>query len=47
LVVGRARPMRSEAETRRYRPMLPAQTVPDQLVAISAEVVTGYRLHAS
>ena len=44
VVVGRARPLSGAAETGRYRSLLPAQTVPDQLVAISADVVTGFRL---
>ncbi len=47
VVVGRARSLSGAAETGRYRPLLPAQTVPDQLVAISADVVTGFRLHPS
>ncbi|HEX9031806.1 MAG TPA: pyridoxamine 5'-phosphate oxidase family protein [Streptosporangiaceae bacterium] len=46
VVIGRARPITDEAETARYRPMLPAVTVPDQLVSISADVVTGFRLTA-
>jgi nitroimidazol reductase NimA-like FMN-containing flavoprotein (pyridoxamine 5'-phosphate oxidase superfamily) len=44
VVVGRARPITDEAEITRYRPMLPAVTVPDQLIGISADVVTGIRL---
>lgn len=44
VVVGRARPVTDEAEIARYRPTLPAVTVPDQLVSISADVVTGLRL---
>ncbi len=46
VVVGRARPLTGAAENGRYRPLLPARTVPDQLVAISADVVTGIRLRA-
>lgn len=44
VVVGRAWPVTGEAEIERYRPMLPQVTVPDQLVSISADVVTGFRL---
>lgn len=44
VVVGRARPITGEAEASRYRLLLPAMTVPDQLVAISADVVTGFRV---
>lgn len=44
VVVGRARPVIGDAESSRYRRMLPAMTVPDQLVAISADVVSGFRL---
>lgn len=44
VVVGRARLVTAESEISRYRELLPAVTVPDQLVAISADVVTGSRL---
>ena len=44
VVVGRARPITTGAEARLYRHLLPAKTVPDQLVAISADVVNGFRL---
>lgn len=44
VVVGRAWPIIGEAEIDRYRPLLPQVSVPDQLVAISADVVTGFRL---
>ena len=44
VVVGRAWPITGEAEIDRYRPLLPQITVPDQLVTISADVVTGFRL---
>jgi hypothetical protein len=47
VVVGRARPVTTEAEADRYRHLLPVMTVPDQLVVISADVVTGFRLHGS
>lgn len=43
VVVGRARPL-SSAETSRFRRLLPAQALPDRLVAISADLVTGFRL---
>jgi hypothetical protein len=44
VVVGRARAMTDSAEVRRYRALLPAMAAPDQLVAISTDVVTGFRL---
>jgi hypothetical protein len=44
VVVGRACPVTEEGEIGRYRELLPAVTVPDQLVSISADVVNGYRL---
>jgi len=47
VVVGRARPVTEPAKIRRYRRLLPQVSVPDQLVAISADVVTGFRLDAS
>jgi len=43
VVVGRARPLTDAAAVSIYRPLLPPVTVPDQLVAISADVVTGFR----
>ncbi len=47
VVVGRARAVTLEAEAALYRHLLPAMTVPDQLVVISADVVTGFRLDGS
>jgi hypothetical protein len=47
VVVGRARPVTTGAEADRYRHLLPVMTVPDQLVVISADVVTGFRLDGS
>ncbi len=47
VVVGRARPVTEQAEILRYRRLLPQISVPDQLVAISADVVTGFRLDGS
>jgi len=44
VVVGRARPITDKNELSRYRGLLPPTTVPDQLVGISAEVVSGFRL---
>jgi len=46
VVVGRARPLTDAGAVGAYRPLLPPVTVPDQLVAISADVVTGYRTSA-
>ncbi len=47
VVVGRARAVTGAAEAARYRHLLPAMTVPDQLVVISADVVNGFRLDGS
>jgi len=47
VVVGRARPLTDAAAVGAYRPLLPQVTVPDQLVAISADVVTGFRTRDS
>jgi len=47
VVVGRARPVTTDAEASLYRHLLPVMTVPDQLVVISADVVTGFRLAGS
>ena len=44
VVVGRARPVTGTTEVAMYRRLLPPVTVPDQLVAISADVVSGFRL---
>jgi hypothetical protein len=44
VVVGRARPITDKDELSRYRRLLPSTTVPDQLVGISADVVSGFRL---
>ncbi|HEX9064003.1 MAG TPA: pyridoxamine 5'-phosphate oxidase family protein [Streptosporangiaceae bacterium] len=44
VVVGRARALSGDAENDWYRTLLPAISGPDQLVAISADVVTGFRL---
>ncbi|HVB41708.1 MAG TPA: pyridoxamine 5'-phosphate oxidase family protein [Streptosporangiaceae bacterium] len=44
VVVGRARAVTGKAQESRYRQLLPAVTVPDQLIAISPDVVTGLRL---
>lgn len=46
VIVGRARPVTVEADVTQYRLLLPAVTVPDQLVAIRTDVVTGFRLVA-
>ncbi len=43
VVTGRARPVTGEAEIGLYRQLLPAVTVPDRLVSISADVVRGLR----
>ena len=47
VVIGRARPVTTGAEAGLYRHLLPVMTVPDQLVVISADVVTGFRLAGS
>ena len=47
VVVGRARAVTGAAEAALYRQVLPAMTVPDQLVVISADVVNGFRLDGS
>ena len=47
VVVGRARPVTTQAEAELYRHLLPVMTGPDQLVVISADVVTGFRLDGS
>ncbi len=43
VVVGRARPVTGDAEIGLYRRLLPPLGRSDQLVAISADVVTGFR----
>jgi nitroimidazol reductase NimA-like FMN-containing flavoprotein (pyridoxamine 5'-phosphate oxidase superfamily) len=42
VVVGRTSPVTDDAEARLYRQLLPAMAVPDQLVAIRADVVSGF-----
>ncbi len=44
VIVGRARPVTGEAEIGLYRQRLPQLGDSDQLVAISADVVTGFRV---
>jgi len=44
VVIGRARLITEPSEVRRYRRMLPAGAGADQLVAISTDLVTGFRL---
>ncbi len=44
VIVGRARPVTGDAEIGLYRQQLPSLGDSDQLVAISADVVTGFRM---
>jgi hypothetical protein len=43
VVIGRARPVTDTAEIGRYRRLLPSVSETDQLITISADVVTGFR----
>lgn|SRR5258708_6507792 len=47
VVVGRARPITTDAELALYRTALPAVIAADQLIAISTDVVTGLRVRSS
>src|SRR5579875_2825915 len=44
VVIGRARPVSDPAERARYRAMLPRLGGPDQIVAISVDVISGFRM---